>query len=244
MTPEAVARELDISYDRSIAGRAFPEFDASRHGMEELAVEPGGVFVASIDPGVTTAAAVLLQFVEVCGVRECRVMDAWKGHGGTAQTYADIIRPWTERFGKLQVTGDPSGFNRDLARGTSVFWELRERYDITVSAPSTLRNVQDRIRLTRDLMAEREIGQNRTGRFAYRTELEEFARDLEEAKWPTDRDGRVTRETDLEHNEAEHTADALSYGVAYYCRRRPVHLPRSGPGRNRPLTAGILDMEF
>jgi hypothetical protein len=93
-------------------------------------------------------------------------------------------------------------------------------------------------------MAERDIGQNRTGRFAYRTEFEDFARDLEEAKWPTDREGRVTRETDLEHNEAEHTADALSYGVAYYFHRPQVYLPPNRPVRHRPLTAGLLTREF
>jgi hypothetical protein len=36
-TPEEVAQELDISYERSTAGRAFPEFDATRHGRSQLA---------------------------------------------------------------------------------------------------------------------------------------------------------------------------------------------------------------
>ena len=244
MTPEAIAQELDISYERSTAGRAFPEFDAAKHSLLELATEPGGVFVASIDPGVTTAAVVLLQFVDLPGERECRVMEAWKGHDATAQTYADLLRAWTQRYGKLQVTGDPSGFNRDLTYGRSVFGELKERYDLAVVAPPSLGQVGDRIRLTRDVMAERDIGNGRTGRFAYRAELEDFARDLEEAKWPTDRDGQVTRETDLEHNEAEHTADALSYGIAYYCYRRHVCLPPERPIRYRPLTAGLLTKEF
>ena len=147
-----------------------------------------------------------------------------------------------ERYGQLQVTGDPSGFARGLAYGRSVFGEMQDRYGIHVSAPPELRQVSDRIRLVRDLMAEREIGQKRRGRFAYRAELEDFARDLEEAKWPTDREGRVTRETDLEHNEAEHTADALSYGVAYYCLRHNsvVLPPRAHPSYRSPF-AGLKD---
>jgi hypothetical protein len=56
----------------------------------------------------------------------------------------------------------------------------------------------DRRRLVRDFMAERDLGENRTGRFACRADLEDSAQDLEEAKWPTDREGRVTRETDLD----------------------------------------------
>ena len=201
--------------------------------------------MVSIDPGVTTAAAVVLQFVDTPGTRECRVMEAWKGHDATAQTYAELVGYWTARYGKLQVTGDPSGFNRDLTYGKSVFGELKERYSVNVVAPLRLQNVSDRIRLVRDIMAERDLDKGRRGRFAYRAELEEFARDLEEAKWPTDRDGRVTRETDLEHNDPEHTADALSYGVAYYCGRVTYdYVPSSTPARSRPLTAGILNRRF
>ncbi len=80
---------------------------------------PGGVFVVSIDPGVTTAAVVLLQFVDLPGVRECRVMESWKGRDATAQTYARVISPWQGQYGKLLITGDPSGQNRDLVRAQS-----------------------------------------------------------------------------------------------------------------------------
>jgi len=217
LTPELVAQELDISYERSTLGRAFPEFDATQQAVPDLRAEPGGVFVVSIDPGVTTAAAVLLQFVDAPGVRECRVMDAWKGHDATTATYAELIRRWEERFGKLQVTGDPSGFSRNLTYGESVFGELGKRSNIHVIAPPRSQTVGDRVRLVRDFMAERELGGGRSGRFAYQADLEEFARDLEEAKWPTNREGRVTSESDLASNEAEHTADALCYGVSYSC---------------------------
>jgi hypothetical protein len=245
MTPEAIAQELDISYERSVFGRAFPEFDAAKHGASDLRIEPGGVFVASIDPGVTTAAAVLLQFVDVQGIRECRVMDAWQGHDATAATYAELIERWQAQFGKLQVTGDPSGFNRGLTYGQSVFGELGTRYSIQVVAPPPGQTVGDRVRLVRDLMANRELGGGRCGRFAYRAELEDFARDIEEAKWPTDREGAVIRETDLAHNEAEHTADALCYGVAYYCGRSSTVLPRiCPPSGYRPYTAGWRNWEF
>jgi hypothetical protein len=244
MTPEAIAQELDISYERSTSGRAFPEFDAARHGLTPLGVEPGGQFVASIDPGVTTAAVVLMQFVDVPGVRECRVMEAWKGHDATAQTYAQLIESWTSIYGAMRVTGDPSGFSRGLAYGKSVFGEMSDRYSIRVVAPPELKKVSDRIRLVRDLMAERDLGQARAGRFAYRGELEAFARDLEEAKWPTDREGRVTSETDLEHNEAEHTADALSYGVFFYYGRMTFALPPVSHPSWRPLTAGLRNKVF
>ncbi len=94
-------------------------------------------------------------------------------------------------------------------------------------------------------MAERDLGQDRRGRFACRADLEDLARDLEEAKWPTDREGRVIRETDLEHNEAEHSADALSYGVAYFCYRSPLVLPSSDLSfPHRPHTAGLRNMVF
>jgi hypothetical protein len=84
----------------------------------------------------------------------------------------------------------------------------------------------------------------RRGRFAYQADLEEFARDLEEAKWPTNREGRVTSESDLASNEAEHTADALYYGISYYCHRSQICLPPNSPPRYRPLTAGLLNMQF
>jgi hypothetical protein len=62
---------------------------------------------------------------------------------------------------------------------------------------------------------------------------------------PTDRDGRVTRETDLEHNQAEHTADALSCGVSCYCGRVTYdYLPSTIHRGPRPRTAGILHRQF
>ena len=244
-SPELIAQELDISYERSTVGRAFPEFDAFRHGVPDLAVEPGGVFVVSIDPGVVTAAAVLLQFVEVPGARECRVMDAWSGHDATVATYAELVSDWRARFGTLRVTGDPTGFSREHISGHSVFGVLGSRYGITVVRPPQGQTVPDRVRLVRDLMAERELGQNRVGRFFYRADLEDFARHLEEAKWPTDRDGRVTRETDLERNEAEHTADALYYGVACYLGGAVTALPPLFPATGwRPATAGLRNKVF
>ena len=155
------------------------------------------------------------------------------------RAYAEPYKSWGERNGKLQVAGDPAGFNRGLAYGVSVFGELVDRYNISIIYPPRESSVADRVRMVRDLMAERDIGRERRGRFAYRAELEDFARDLEEAKWPSDRDGRVTSETDLEHNQAEHTADALSYGVAYYCSLIETSLPPLRPALHRPLTAGL-----
>ena len=81
-------------------------------------------------------------------------------------------------------------------------------------------------------------------RFAYRADLEQFAHALEEAKWLSDREGRVIQETDLDHDQPEHTADALSYGIAYYCFRGPVSLRSvSTRGRHRPYTVGLLHMD-
>jgi hypothetical protein len=160
-----------------------------------------------------------------------------------AEPTCDPAAPLTVVFGKLQVTGDPSGFSRNLAYGDSVFGVLRSRYNIHVVAPPE-QGVADRVRLVRDFMAGRELGQKRVGRFAYLADLDEFAQDLEEAKWPTDRDGRVTRETDLDHNTAEHTADALCYGVSYYHHRSQTYSVRPAVSHHRPLTAGLRDMQF
>lgn len=72
----------------------------------------------------------------------------------------------------------------------------------------------------------------------------EFAPDPEGAKRPTDLDGRVTRKTDLERTEAEHAADALSCGIAFYRCRTHASLPQVPTSRHRPYTAGLLDKQF
>jgi hypothetical protein len=122
---------------------------------------------------------------------------------------------------------------------------MKARYHTTVCPTPRQHSVSDRIRLVRDMMAERDLDKVRKGRFGYRADREDFARDPEEAKWPTDREGRVTRKTDLEHNEAEELADALAYGVSYYCGRGTCNYLSSVAHRGpRPLTAGLLEMTF
>jgi hypothetical protein len=41
LPPETVAQELDISYEASLSGRAFPEFDVTRHAFPYLDVRRG-----------------------------------------------------------------------------------------------------------------------------------------------------------------------------------------------------------
>lgn len=246
MPPELIAQELDISYERSVHGRAFPEFDAEIHGVRDLMGEPAGVWVASIDPGATTAAMVLLQFVELPRRIECRVIDCWEAHDATAHTYADMLTTWKAEYGisRLYVCGDPSGYNRDLTDGRSVFGEL-QKHGWRVEAPFFLSKVGDRVRLTRDFMGGRETPKGVSLAFAYRADLEMFADRVVVAKWPTNSDGVVTTETDLAHNEAEHIADALTYGVAWYMGREKAQVfqaPRTS--RTRPYTAGLLNTDF
>lgn len=244
LTPELIAQELDMSYERSVVGRAFPEFDASVHAVPDLDVEPGGVLVMSIDPGVTTAAANLIQYIDQPGVLEARVLAAWKGHDATSQTYAELFFEWKAKYAEgrgdgILVTGDPAGFARDLTYGKSVFGEMNTRHSVTVVPPPPGSSVGDRMRLIRDHMAGRTLSNGKTGAFAYRADLEGYAVDLESAKWPTDSDGRVTRDTDLDHNEAEHQADATGYNFAFYHGRSRAKPPTEHRG-NRPATGGIM----
>jgi hypothetical protein len=77
------------------------------------------------------------------------------------------------------VTGDPSGFSRNLTYGESVFGELSKRSGRYVIAPPQGQTVGRRVRLVRDFVAERDLGSGRGGRLADRADLEEFARDME-----------------------------------------------------------------
>lgn len=243
--PYIIAQELDISYEASVPGRAFPTFDATRHGRDVLEVEPGAVWLATIDPGVTMAAMTLQQWVNLPGAVELRIMAHWEGENARSDTYVDVVKGWEREFGikKLDVTGDPSGYNRDLSNATSVFDEMKRR-GVRVQTEQMQKNVEDRVRMTNDLLAGGQLPDGRVGSFAFQSDLHTFAERMEGAKWPTNQDGVVTRETDLEHNEHEHTADSMTYGVAWHLahRRHDVLPDRAGSSELR--LAGLKGKTF
>jgi hypothetical protein len=134
---------------------------------------------------------VLLQMVELEGVTECRVMEAWEGADATTEVYAQLVDTWRRRWGfdRYRFTGDPSMQNRELTDGRSVAGELARRYHIHSLAPHWLKDVPDRVRLMRDFMAGRKLNSGKMGRFAYRGELELLADRLSGAAWPTNAEG-------------------------------------------------------
>lgn len=250
MPPEDVAQEIDIDYERSVYGQAFPEFSAERHGREELEPETFGEWFISIDPGVGVAAMGLWQFVEFEDAIEARLLEVWEGRSATVDTYQEVAEAWsmiyTVPLERIQWIGDPAGYNRDVTDGKSVWGEMLARHSIRVNAPFWLKNVKDRVRKTRDFLAERPVDGPRVGRFYYRKEIGVFAERMEAAKWPTNSDGIVLRDTDLEHNQAEHVADMITYGLMYYISRQNAYMVSTQKFGDGPWTffSGLGDRNF
>lgn len=251
MPPETRAQELDVSYEGSVTGKAFPEFSIATHGYLDMAVDPHGLWIATIDPGVSRAAMTLQNWSATPERVTLRVPAWWEGSDATLRTYSEILREWKEEYsiGRLIVVGDPSGHSRSLNDAVSLWDEMRRTYKIKVEGHQFMKDVKNRVRMFRDLLSGGELPDGKEGEFGYSVELEDFAERLVNAKWPTDSDGRVTRDTDLEHNDSEHVADSLTYGVIYYFRKNIIS---GGEQRSdsttsagaMPFTGGLTSKRF
>lgn len=246
MTDEDIARELDISYEASVKGRAFPEFSVEAHVKPGIQYGGGRLF-AGIDFGVGVTAINIHEYRSLPdGTAEIVTVAAMELEAATADVIVGQLKGWKERDNRMRIFGDPAGSARAQTTGTSIVSEMG-RLGMQVENPQRLKDVARRVRTCRLLLGGKEI-RGRTAIYVCGEAspgLKWFAECLEQAKWPTDREGVVLdNPTDLEDNEYTHHADAFGYAVEGYFGVEEIRQSGLLKTLHRPLTAGLRKMTF
>lgn len=141
-TPEQVAQELDISYERSVAGRVYPEWDRVPAG--DYPYVPGWPLFVSWDFGLDDATA-LIWWQKNPSNALYRAIDYHESSGRAITAYLPFLTgqfasglPYgfsDEELAKIESHrgwgaavhyGDPAGAQRNQVTGTSVIQELRK----------------------------------------------------------------------------------------------------------------------
>jgi hypothetical protein len=256
MPAEDIARELDISYEASVKGRALPEFSVEVHVKEGVEYGGGRLF-SSWDFGIRASAVSIHEArPEPNGALEIATLAAFEFQNATADILAEAFRGEIERITGSRDTpcrnfGDPAGHARTQTTGTSFLDEM-SKLGVGIEAPMRLRDVQHRIRTTRLMLAGKEIN-GRLVRYVCVADdgegsrgLAWFCECLEQVRWPTDTEGFVKGSpTDLEDSAFTHHADAFTYGIeGLLGMAETAPPPRQPENATRPLTAGMGSRRF
>jgi len=211
--------------------RAFPEFSALTHLRGGITYE-GGELIVGLDAGVGTSALSVHEVRAVeNGELEIATLAALEFEAATADVLATALRPFLERSKQLRIFAQPTG--ETWIPTTGVLGELT-RLGLRVLCPDPLRDVPGRVHTVRLLLGG---GQVRGVVVRYVCGNEDpgliwFAECLEEASWPTDREGEVPRTpVGLAPNRYSHHADAFCCAVEGYfaCRSRTATATVIGP---------------
>lgn len=156
MTPEQIARELEINYARSVTGLVYPEFsvdDIEQVTTEaEFAPEKGEIYLGW-DFGLSDPTAVLL-----CQKNRLGGYDVFQEVQSDGLAVVNVV-PQIKEFARgynmpVYHWGDPAGNQREKISGSSIIEELG-KHGIVVN--SRVRPVVDGISLVRTMHRERKI---------------------------------------------------------------------------------------
>ena len=207
MTDEQVAQELDISYERSVKGRVYPEFDYALHVMSGINYNPHLPVYVSWDFGLRDATSLLAYQIDSFD----NVILFWEleNSNKTIDWYAKRLREQPFYHGIIQHFGDPAGKQKNLITGYSVIQELAVSHGIRVTTRTS--SVVDKIRAVKKFLQSGING--RTGpRFIVSSRCTNFIDCIVNYKYPEEKDGRELNEVPL-HDWTSHCMNSFEYFV-------------------------------
>jgi hypothetical protein len=216
LTDEQVAQELDISYERSLEARVYPEFQADLHTIDYVPYAPDVNVELSWDFGVdTTAVGIWQDYRDVLvkiGEYEAHDLAPEDVAAGLRTVLQDLGVPVAHTMPNFTrewfAIGDPAGEARQQATARSLIDDYRGLgFNITTQRQSIDRTI---VALKRLL-----IGRPKPVRYSRET-CPLTIRHLEQNRWPTDRQGRrkpnVREPLNDQHN---HMLRADAYYVCF-----------------------------
>jgi hypothetical protein len=205
MTPDQVARELDISFEHSAHGLVYPEFSFDVHGAPSLVYDPDLPLHLGVDPGIGAPTAGV--FFQVHGA-EMRVLADYEQANAPVEVNARNLASMARRLGfegdvsRIHVSMDPAANAREMVRGSTVIREYRSCGFENIATPRV--KVADGIRMLRRKLHRREVFVS--------PDCDVFAQRIAGYRYPTDDEGNVKGDEPV-HDICSHMMDAFRYGA-------------------------------
>jgi len=208
MTVEDIAQELDISYDKSVQARVFPEFSQEQNVLRDpfqKAYDPERELHLDFDYGVSDPTSVgFMQMYD-----DTMVYIAEYESSGIVSVHVEAIKGilssigYTGRHEDLVCHGDPSGSNTDPITGTSVVAEYGEAGIIINHEQTGVKAGIDKVRVR---LKQRKILVNESCLHTINC--------FENCRWKTDKAGGVVPgQTKYLHDWTSHAMDRIRYKV-------------------------------
>lgn len=218
LTDEQRAQELDISYDRSTAGRVYPEFDPDRHvPRERLAYNPRLPLRASFDFGVNDPTAVLFYQryegqrprLEFVGEYEQRRLPP-QMHAQLLKEYVQEVLGFQGNVEDILCCGDPAGLQSSQVTATSVIHAYdTEGWAIETGGIAGVRKV-DRI------LGVRLALKNDTPHMLFCPEkCRKLVLHIQQYHYPEDDERKTQGREKPVHDSHSHMCDALEYAYTF-----------------------------
>lgn len=216
---EQIAQELDISYERSVSARVYPEFSVEQHVLPTIPWDPAVPVELSFDYGwspSTTSVGIWQDAIDsLRKIGEVEVQEQTPEQVAQAvrDTLLDLGMPPLDvepRFtaGWLAV-GDPAGNARDIATGETIVAMYRKQ-GFTIISPPAERVREGIIAVKRLLM-----GAPKPVRYSAAA-CPKTVEHMRQYHWPVDRYGRrKTGATRPDHDAHSHMCDADRYYVTF-----------------------------
>jgi len=200
--PEIVASELDMSYDRSLTGRIYPEFSSVTHVLETADYDKRLPLYRCWDFG--TAAPCAVAYFQIDKTREIRVVDEIQETNQTAAGIAALCHLKDKEQGWKVHTdyGDIGGKARN-SQGTSWIVDL-EAEGISVETRS--QSVSEGIALVRKAVIK---GPGAEGLVVH-PRCRKFIAAMLGYRWP---DSQRNDDDKPLHSIHSHMMDAFRYGI-------------------------------
>ncbi len=206
MTPDQVARELDIDFTRSVAGQVWPEFSYDVHFRHDIQYEPSLELHGFLDFGIGAPTAG--GFFQLHG-SEMWVLADYEMANCSVETNADNLWSLAQRIGfsgrkeDINWYGDPAGDAREIKSGSSIIDGYRSAGFTTFTTPA-IKSVADGLRLVRKKLMRQEI--------YFSLDCTVLADRISSYHYMTDGNGNVVNDKP-KHDLASHICDALRYGA-------------------------------
>lgn len=244
---DLIAQELDMSFDRSVSARVYPEFDRRMH-LGSVIRNPHAKLICAWDYGYAGKTCMCLIQVETYVDRtSIEVLAEHEGTGLHIDAYVPVVGMWEKLYGKIDHVGDPAGIAKNVVVGKGPIQALAE-HDIYTSAPHWLhRDAHEGIRLVRVCLSRNGVvGHKRWPvKIVVDSTCTNVADALENTHYPIDVQGiRLEGKEMPADNEYTHMSDAFRYGIHWICR---TMLGEEAVEEDDPVefyTAGVLTRGF
>lgn len=142
-----LAREVDISYEKSAHGRIYKDFDRIEMASEQIDYDPNLQLWRAWDFGIGTTG---ILWIQVAPPHQYYVIDEYEEKGADIDHFIEVCRRKTEEIGygkEFRDAGDPAGTHRTQVMGALSVIDRLAQAGIFVETPDKgLCGYENRIR--------------------------------------------------------------------------------------------------